>query len=491
MAAVNVFKLKSILGLAQFAADPTDSISNGFMYYNTTANTVRVYQNGAWGVAAPTSFDDSTFTIQNHSNATKQIAFSAAAITASTTRTITMPDADVDLGKVASAVQKDGSVSMTGALDMNSHKITNLAAPSGNGDALRYDLLGANSGIATLDSGGKIPTSQLPNSVMEYQGTYDPTGNSGAGVPALADGTGNRGDVYKVTVAGSHNFGSGAIAFVVGDYAIYNGTVWEKAHSGADAVISVNGKSSAVTLVTDDIAEGTTPTNKWFTEARAIGSLLAGFSAASGGTITSADSILSAIGKLEYRVALDDAKVSYSASTARSDLIASSISSGDTTHAPDGNSVYSALAGKLSSVAQDTTPQLGGDLDLNSKVLKGIQKIGDSSANYMEQEYINSVTLTGSASGTTATALSFAVATFSGATVEYKVVDTVSGAVRIGQLMVAVDASNSVAICDTMSETADVGLSWDCVVVTGSLHFNYTTTANNKTLRALVKRIKV
>jgi uncharacterized delta-60 repeat protein len=48
-------------------------------------------------------------------------------------------------------------------LDLNSKKITNLAAPTSNGNALRYDELGVANGIATLDGSGKVPLSQLPS----------------------------------------------------------------------------------------------------------------------------------------------------------------------------------------------------------------------------------------------------------------------------------------------------------------------------------------
>ncbi len=57
---------------------------------------------------------------------------------------------------------------MTGAIAMGGNKITGLDAPTANGDALRYDMLGANSGIATLDGSGKIPVGQLPNSVAVW-----------------------------------------------------------------------------------------------------------------------------------------------------------------------------------------------------------------------------------------------------------------------------------------------------------------------------------
>lgn len=120
---------------------------------------------------------------------------------------------------------------------------------------------GANNGVATLDAGGKIPASQLPNTVMEYQGTWNANTNS----PALADGSGNAGDVYRVSVAGTQNLGSGNISFNLGDYVIYSGTVWEKA-DGSDAVDSVNGQQGVVVLDTDDISEGST--NLYYTNAR-------------------------------------------------------------------------------------------------------------------------------------------------------------------------------------------------------------------------------
>lgn len=118
---------------------------------------------------------------------------------------------------------------------------------------------GTASGVATLDAGGKVPVTQLPNSVMEYKGTY----NASTNTPTLVNGTGDIGDVYRVNVAGA---GVNSLNFIIGDYVIYNGTAWEKAHSGADAVNSVNGFAGVVVLTTTDIAEGT---NLYFTDTRA------------------------------------------------------------------------------------------------------------------------------------------------------------------------------------------------------------------------------
>lgn len=104
----------------------------------------------------------------------------------------------------------------------------------------------AANGVASLDSGGKVPIAQLPSSIMEYQGTW----NASTNTPTLADGSGSPGDVYRVSVAGTRNLGSGSITFDVGDYAVLNASlVWEKSDT-TDAVASVDGLTGAVSLAT-------------------------------------------------------------------------------------------------------------------------------------------------------------------------------------------------------------------------------------------------
>jgi hypothetical protein len=90
-------------------------------------------------------------------------------------------------------------------------------------------------GVPKLDSGGKILVSQLPNSVMEYKGTW----NAATNTPTLVNGTGNQGDVYLCNVAGTVDFGAGAIAFVVGDQVIYSGSIWQRASGATGTVTSV------------------------------------------------------------------------------------------------------------------------------------------------------------------------------------------------------------------------------------------------------------
>jgi hypothetical protein len=88
----------------------------------------------------------------------------------------------------------------------------------------------------------------LPDPVV-YKGTY----NASTNTPALANtDTGKDGNLYYVTVAGSVNFGAGAISLAIGDKVVNNGTTWDK-WDMTDAVSSVNGQQGAVVLKANDI----------------------------------------------------------------------------------------------------------------------------------------------------------------------------------------------------------------------------------------------
>ena len=120
---------------------------------------------------------------------------------------------------------------------------------------------GAANGVATLDAGGRMPAAQLPTSATEYKGAWDANTNT----PTLADGVGTNGDLYRISVAGTQDLGSGSVTYGVGDAVIYNGTIWQRIPAD-NVVASVNGQTGVVVLDTDDIAEGAT--NLYYTEAR-------------------------------------------------------------------------------------------------------------------------------------------------------------------------------------------------------------------------------
>jgi hypothetical protein len=140
---------------------------------------------------------------------------------------------------------------------------------SGLGTASTRDA-GVALGVATLDAAGKVPVTELPDAVLgalSYQGTWDASTNT----PTLTSSVGTKGYYYVVSVAGTTNL-NGVTDWQIGDWAVYNGTAWQKVDN-TDSVTSVNGLTGAVVLTTTNVAEGT---NLYYTDARARASVSAG-----------------------------------------------------------------------------------------------------------------------------------------------------------------------------------------------------------------------
>lgn len=107
---------------------------------------------------------------------------------------------------------------------------------------------GAPGGLATLDSSGLIPTSQIPFSQPTNLGNWDASINS----PFIQDGVGTDGDYYYIEVAGSQDLGSGTISFAAGDYVVLNSAlIWQKRTATA-GVPSVFGRTGAITAQSGD-----------------------------------------------------------------------------------------------------------------------------------------------------------------------------------------------------------------------------------------------
>ena len=100
--------------------------------------------------------------------------------------------------------------------------------------------------------------------------------------------------------------------------------------------------------------------------------------------------------------------------------------------------------------------------------------------------YKNGLTLTASTTAVLA-GLTFAFATYGGQTVDYRITEATTGAVRVGALMVATDGT-SASITDTYTETADVGVTWTAAISGTDVQLSYTTTANDKTMHAQLKQ---
>ena len=85
---------------------------------------------------------------------------------------------------------------------------------------------GANSGIATLDSSGKLTYTQIPASLiggMIYQGTWDADTNT----PELTSGTGTKGFYYIVSVSGTTSI-DGISVWTANDWIVFDGAGWDK-----------------------------------------------------------------------------------------------------------------------------------------------------------------------------------------------------------------------------------------------------------------------
>ena len=168
--------------------------------------------------------------------------------------------------------------------------------------------------------------------------------------------------------------------------------------------------------------------------------------------------------------------------------VASSITSTTLGYLDATSSIQTQLNAKLDSVSEDTAPQLGGHLDLNSKSLTGDMRRADSGSptRYVAEDYIDSITLTES---TTAVASAF---TFDSKVIKSKHIDytIVEGNKRrAGRLIVvannaAAAAADAVSIVDYSTETADVGVSWSAAMNGDNVEISYTTSANDKTMRA-------
>jgi len=179
--------------------------------------------------------------------------------TAAMTASATVPSTDIT-GLGTMSTQNANNVSITGG---------SISGTTVSGYIPTTEKAVAN-GVATLDGSGTVPISQLPSAVLgalSYQGTW----NASTNTPTLTSSVGTKGYYYVVSVAGSTNL-NGVTDWQVGDWAVYNGSAWQKIDN-TDAVTSVNGFTGTVVLTTTNIAEGT---NEYFTTAKARTSISAG-----------------------------------------------------------------------------------------------------------------------------------------------------------------------------------------------------------------------
>ncbi len=267
------------------SADPTFDISSAYVG-QTSITTLGTIATGTWHGAA---IGDTYISSASTWNA-KQNALSGTGLVRMTGSTVSY-DNSVYL-TANQSITLSGEASGSGSTGI-SVTLDNTAVISKLLTGLSITGGAVISTDSILSAIGKLQN-QLNSTLggVSYQGSWNAATNS----PTLASGTGTKGRYYVVSVAGSTTIDT-ISDWKVGDWIIYNGTAWQKVDN-TDNVISVNGYSGIVALTTADISENT---NLYFTSDRAISSPLTGYSSAAG-TITSADTILTAIQKLNGNI---------------------------------------------------------------------------------------------------------------------------------------------------------------------------------------------
>ena len=155
---------------------------------------------------------------------------------------------------VSGAITTSGTITISYTSGYQAYTTAEANKLSGINLALYQTLAikGLANGYAALDAAGKVPTAQLPDTVLgavRYIGVWDAAINSPA-IPAAS--TANKGWYYMVSVTGATNI-DGNGEWVVGDWIISNGTRWDRVKN-VDTVISVADLRGAITAAALRIA---------------------------------------------------------------------------------------------------------------------------------------------------------------------------------------------------------------------------------------------
>lgn len=137
-----------------------------------------------------------------------------------------------------------------------------------------------------------------------------------------------------------------------------------------------------------------------------------------------------------------------------------------------------------------------GTLDIEAtKVRRTVN--GADSTNFMEDQYFDALTLTANISSPTeiSSSLSFALASFDSAIIEYKIKEATSNKARIGQFIVTTDGTVA-SSSDQFSESAVVGSATGLVLtadISGGnvrILYNSTNASNAATMRCNIRRFR-
>jgi hypothetical protein len=149
-------------------------------------------------------------------------------------------------GVAAARIDFDGSLVIT--LDDGREINVGEVVPFDVAERIKVITNGGGTSQSVLDTLTSLQ-SQITalSGFVNYKGTW----NASTNTPTLVSSVGTKGDYYVVSVTGSTNL-NGITTWTQGDWAIFNGTAWEKVDN-TDLVTSVAGRTGAITLTTADV----------------------------------------------------------------------------------------------------------------------------------------------------------------------------------------------------------------------------------------------
>lgn len=223
---------------------------------NVATNAGNISTNAGNISTNATSISNNATAITNIANGTTDITFDPGSSGLASTK---VEEAIIEVQSNVDALDDKVDDIVDGTTDIEFDvRATNLV--SQNIEDVIHEIYGQKAqpnGIATLGSDGRVPTSQLTISAIEFKGTFGSTSSTTNGdLPSNAI----KGDLY---VCDENNYFSveANLTFNNGDKALFDGTNWFK-NDATDEVISVNNKTGAVTLAGIDIGVDTTNFNK-------------------------------------------------------------------------------------------------------------------------------------------------------------------------------------------------------------------------------------
>lgn len=200
--------------------------------------------------------------------------------------------------------------------------IDTLASLQEQIDNLIPDQTG-NSGKFLTTDGTDLSWSNVTGG-LDYKGTW----NASTNTPTLASSVGVNGSYYVVSVSGSTNL-NGVTDWVVGDWAIFNGSSWQKIDQ-TNLVSSVNGEVGAVVLDAADVGAIATITS---TDGSVTISTVGTSSDLSVATAGSTTNVLALVRNTTGATLTKGTVVYISGSTGQNPTVSKAIATGDATSA--------------------------------------------------------------------------------------------------------------------------------------------------------------